>query len=523
MISRKLDANLLVTQWIEYWNKHDALAAFNSFDDDFEFYSSLLENNKAHPDGVIKNKSALKTYFNKIVQDIPELKLTIKEISTRGDTVNVIYQSKSEALTAQASITFSDKGKIKKSHFNFRKNTIFANRIHKIPKSFIREILKVTSQPDVISFAGGLPNPEYFPIEPIQEATLKVLKDGKNVLQYAVSEGYYPLRQFISQRYQQKKGITVDPADIIITNGSQQSLDLAGKIFINPLDKVLLEKPSYLGAIQAFAAYEPSFINADLLHDGIDLIQFEKAIQAHQVRLFYTVPNFQNPTGISYSLEKRQKVAEILQKSQTWLVEDDPYGEIRFIGQDLPPIAKYLPNQSILSGSFSKIIAPGLRMGWIAAPKEVIEKIVMVKQASDLHSNYLSQRVIFQFLQDNDLEQHIDRIRKAYLKQRNLMVEMIEQYFPPEVKVTRPEGGMFLWVTLPEGYDSIQLFESGIYHKVAFVPGKPFFTGSEGKNTFRLNFSNSDPDRIEKGIQKLGAIMKDFLRQQKKLTKKEPV
>jgi len=392
---------------------------------------------------------------------------------------------------------------------NTEQQFTFADRVSEIPRSFIREILKVTSQPDVISFAGGLPNPDYFPAEAIALAAQKVLtEDAKNVLQYAVSEGYYPLREYISDRYKQKHGMDITPEEILIVNGSQQGLDLAAKLFINRGNKVLLEKPSYLGAIQAFSVFQPQFITVPLLEDGIDTYAFEEAINENDIRLFYSVPNFQNPTGISYSLVKKMLVAELLRTSTTILVEDDPYGEIRFMGEDVPPIKKWNNEQTILLGSFSKIISPGMRLGWVTAPREIIEKMIVMKQASDLHSNFLSQRIIYQYLCDNNLDEHIGRIKTAYSEQRNYMIELIWKHFPKEVNYTRPEGGMFLWLTLPEYMDAYTILEEAAKHKVVFVPGKTFFAADGGENTIRLNFSNSNPTQMEEGIRKLGTILK---------------
>ncbi len=385
----------------------------------------------------------------------------------------------------------------------------FAERVNQIPKSFIREILKVTSQPDVISFAGGLPNPDYFPSVEIALAAQKVLaNDPKSVLQYAVSEGYYPLREYISNRYRQKHDMSISSEEILIVNGSQQGLDLAAKLFINKGDKVLLEKPSYLGAIQAFSVYEPKFITVPLLEDGIDTLTFEETLCENDIKLFYAAPNFQNPTGISYSLEKKQAVADLLHTSNTILVEDDPYGEIRFLGENTPPIKKMNPEQTILLGSFSKIISPGMRLGWVAAPREIIEKMIIMKQASDLHSNFLSQRIIYQYLCDNNLDDHIARIKYAYSEQRNYMIEMIWEYFPKEVTYTKPEGGMFLWLTLPEEINAYTILEEAAKEKIVFVPGKTFYAGTGGENTIRLNFSNSNPLQLEEGIRKLGLILK---------------
>jgi 2-aminoadipate transaminase len=233
-----------------------------------------------------------------------------------------------------------------------------------------------------------------------------------------------------------------------------------------------------------------------------------KALQSFSPKMFYAVPNFQNPSGTTYSLEKREKTAQLLHDSDTWLIEDDPYGEIRFMGEDLPPIASFMPGKAIMCGSFSKIVAPGLRLGWLIAPENVISKITILKQATDLHSNYFSQRILYQYLQDNDIDQHIQLIKNAYRHQRNLMLKAIDQYFPEEVKVTRPEGGMFLWATLPEWMNSIEIFKLSLEKKVAFVPGRPFYTDNDGNNTMRLNFSNAQADKIEEGIKRLAEALK---------------
>ncbi|MCZ7362862.1 MAG: PLP-dependent aminotransferase family protein, partial [Candidatus Methanoperedens sp.] len=268
-------------------------------------------------------------------------------------------------------------------------NNRFADRMKTTHKSFIREILKVTQQPEVISFAGGLPNPGLFPVEEIAEASAKVLADdGRNVLQYSTSEGYLPLREFIAERYLRKSGLKIEPDDILITNGSQQGIDLIGKVFLNKGDRVVIERPGYLGAIQAFSIFEPNFQSVPLLDDGIDTDLLEKALNEDNAKLLYTIPNFQNPSGITYSGQKRKDIANIIEKHNVVCVEDNPYGELRFTGEDLPSIRNYL-DETILLGSFSKIISPGLRLGWICAGKEIMEKLIVAKQAADLHSNYL--------------------------------------------------------------------------------------------------------------------------------------
>ncbi|MTV48535.1 aminotransferase class I/II-fold pyridoxal phosphate-dependent enzyme [Heliobacillus mobilis] len=385
---------------------------------------------------------------------------------------------------------------------------IFSDRITDVPRSFIREILKVTVDESIISFAGGLPNRDLFPVNEIKTATNKVLDlFGSDVLQYSSSEGFLGLREWIAKRYKTKKNIDVDPDDILITAGSQQGLDLLGKTILNDGDDVVIEEPGYLGAIQAFSLYKPTFHPIPLENDGVDIKKFEKAVRNHNIKLFYCVPNFHNPAGISYTLEKRKAIADIVRGTNTIIIEDDPYGELRFLGSEQPSFYKIIPENTVLLGSFSKIVVPSFRIGWIVARKEVMEKLIIAKQASDLHTNYFGQRIIHQLLTDYSIDDHIETIRKAYGSQRDVMVEAIEAYFPKDIQYTKPEGGMFLWVTLPEGVSAVQVFNEAIARKVAFVPGDPFYINKKGVNTLRLNFSCTNEDMTRQGIQRLGEVI----------------
>ncbi len=388
----------------------------------------------------------------------------------------------------------------------------FARRMSRTKKSFIREILKVTQNPAVISFAGGLPNPNYFPIEQLRAAADHVFAEqGKLALQYAPTLGHEPLRAFIAQRYADRCGMAVDPDEILITNGSQQGLDLVAKILIDPGDHVLMESPSYLGGIQAFTMYEPEFQTVPLGEEGVDTAVLAQKAAHPQSKLFYALPNFQNPSGITYSQEKRQAVSQILAENETFLIEDDPYRELRFMGEDLPPITSFNRERAFLLGSFSKIVAPGFRMGWICAPPPLMDTLITAKQGTDLHSNYVSQLIIHRFLQDNDLDAHIATIRAAYKKQREIMVAMIEECFPQEVTFILPEGGMFLWVTLPPQLSAMDLFEEAARQNVVFVPGAPFHVDGTGGNTLRLNFSNTTADKIEAGMTRLAQAIKKMM------------
>lgn len=366
-------------------------------------------------------------------------------------------------------------------------------------KSFVREILKVTQMGDMISFAGGLPNPRLFPVHEISEATQKVLRsDGDTVLQYSTTEGHAPLRDYIARRYYGGSGMTGD--NILITNGSQQGLDLIGKVLIDAGDAVLMERPGYLGAIQAFSMYEPRFSSVRLNPDGADVQELEAVLDTHSPKLFYAVTNFQNPTGLTYSAEVRSRCAAILKDRDTLLIEDNPYGELRFMGQAGRPMIEYLGDRVISLGSFSKVFAPSFRLGWVCACPEIIDKLVSAKQASDLHTNYFAQRVLYQYLQDNDLDRHIEQIRAAYKAQRDFMVQVLRARMPTDVTFTEPEGGMFIWLTLPAGMSSTELLTASMERNVAFVPGIPFYVEKVEHNTIRLNYTNSEPPEIEQGL-----------------------
>jgi 2-aminoadipate transaminase len=381
-----------------------------------------------------------------------------------------------------------------------------------IPRSFVREILKVTQNSEIISFAGGLPNPRLFPVQEIAEAAVNALAgtDGSS-LQYGPTEGYTPLREYIAQRYRRNGGLNVTADEILITNGSQQGLDLIGKAFINRQDAIAIEQPGYLGAIQAFSAYEPQFHAVPLLEDGVDIERLTEVLQMHRVKFFHTVINFQNPSGISYSEGKRAALAGVLQRCDTLVVEDDPYKELCFEGEARPSMRKWLGDRAVLLGSFSKIVAPGLRMGWVCAAREILEKLIVAKQASDLHSNSFCQQMLYQYLVRHDIDLHIATLRAAYKRQKDAMLAAIDAHFPAEVHVTHPEGGMFVWATLPPRLSAMELFEHAAREKVVFVPGRPFFVDGGGTHNMRLNFSNADEDKIEEGIARLGRTITKLL------------
>ncbi|WMJ88033.1 aminotransferase-like domain-containing protein [Anaerocolumna sp. MB42-C2] len=388
-------------------------------------------------------------------------------------------------------------------------NTTYSERILKTPKSFIREILKVTEEKDIISFAGGLPNPVSFPQDILQESMNRIVNvEGAKAFQYSTTEGLKPLRKYIAERYEKLHNLKVSAEDILITTGSQQGLDLMGKVMVNKGDVILLEKPGYLGAIQSFSLYEPKFIQIDLKEDGLDTDQLEQELKKQQVKLIYTVPNFQNPTGLTYSRENRKKIADILSGYPAVLIEDDPYGDLSFDGETYPYISDHTLENGVLFGSFSKIITPGMRIGWICTKnRELMSHLVTAKQAADLHTNIFSQYLIDDYVRHNDVDTHIRKISSLYKDQCRAMLNAIDKYFPKNVRVTRPKGGMFLWVTLPDGKSTMDLFYHALERKVSFVPGNPFYVSGEYFSTMRLNYTNSSKELIEEGIKRLADVM----------------
>ena len=387
----------------------------------------------------------------------------------------------------------------------------FSDRITDVPKSFIREILKVTIDPSIISFAGGLPNRLFFPVKALQQAAHDVFEEaGDEILQYANSEGYLGLRQFIADRYRQQEGLEILVDDILITTGSQQGLDLLGKTFLNEGNDLIIEEPGYLGAIQAFAMYRPRFHPVTVSEGGMDIVALAQVLGERQPKLLYTVTNFQNPSGISYSDENRRAVADLVRGSSCLIIQDDPYGDLRFSGTRKVSFKRILPANTVLLGSFSKTVAPALRLGWLVAPPPIMDKLIIAKQAADLHTDSLAQRILYRYLCDNDLDAHIATIIHQYGKQKEAMIGAIMDFFPPDVRYTNPAGGMFLWVTLPEGMSSMALFEAAIKKKVAFVPGTPFYVDRKDSNTLRLNFSCSDEPTIVEGIKRLGDSIKEL-------------
>ena len=388
----------------------------------------------------------------------------------------------------------------------------YSERIKSTPSSFIREILKVTQNAEIISFAGGLPNPISFPQEELKVSMDRITTQfGGKIYQYSTTLGLDSLRQYIVDRYKKLWNMDITIDNIIITTGSQQALDLIGKVFINEGDNVMVEKPSYLGLLQSFCMYRANFIQTQLNEDGLDIEDLKKTLKEYKPKVAYLIPNFQNPTGLTYTKENREKVFEAIKDEDMILIQDDPYGELRFEeGERIPYIGMNQTRKNIYLGSFSKIVTPGMRLGYAIADKEIIKMLETAKQASDLHSNIFGQYLISDYLQNNDLDKHIEKIKKLYKTQATAMISAMEEFFPNNVKFTYPKGGMFTWVTLEEGKDVLTLFDKAIAKNVAFVPGHPFYVNPDKVNTLRLNYTNADEQTIKTGIERLAQALREI-------------
>lgn len=398
----------------------------------------------------------------------------------------------------------------------------YAQRTQRMKSSAIRELLKFAERPDVISFAGGMPAPELFPIEQFKEACIKVLdENGPASLQYGSTDGYLPLREMIA-RHTGRYGINVTADNILITSGSQQALDLIGMIFINPGDRILVESPTYVGAIQAWCAYGAEFIPVPFDEHGMRTDELEARLRAGP-KFIYVLPNFQNPTGVTMSYERRLKLIELADRYGVPIVEDDPYGQLRYEGEHLPALSvldsqtrtqneSYVGNVIYLS-TFSKTLAPGIRLAWVIAPPEIITKLMLAKQGADLHTSTFNQMVAYEVAKGGFLNEHVKHIRKVYKERRDVMIDTLAEHMPPGVIWTKPEGGLFLWATAPKCVDCQDLFEDAVKEDVAFVPGFSFYAEGGGYNSMRLNFSNADPEHINEGISRLARVMKVHIKQ----------
>ena len=388
-----------------------------------------------------------------------------------------------------------------------------ALRMSRVQASAIREILKVTERPDVLSFAGGLPAPEAFPAEALARAHADVLaRDAAAALQYGPTEGHGPLRAWVAERMT-GRGLPASPDQVLITAGSQQGIDLVAKTLIDPGDTVLVEAPSYLAALQCFSTYEARFETVETDEDGMRVDALERALRAGRPKLIYLVPTFQNPRGTTLSLERRGRVARLASEYGVTVLEDDPYAELRYRGAALPPVAGIDPDSPVIHlGSFSKTLAPGLRLGYVIADERTIRALTIAKQATDLHSGSLAQRAVARLFEIFDYEAHLRRLRTLYGERLDAMLAAIERSFPAGTHWTRPEGGLFVWVSLPQGLDAEELLADAMRDRVAFVPGAPFYPAVPCHETLRLNFSNRPPLLIAEGIARLGACVSGRLR-----------
>jgi 2-aminoadipate transaminase len=398
----------------------------------------------------------------------------------------------------------------------------YAHRMQRMGSSVIRELLKFTEQPDMISFAGGLPAPDVFPVKEFQDACNYVLNNfGAQALQYSTTEGYRPLREMIA-RHNERYSVKVSPDNIMITSGSQQALDFIGRLFINRGDYIVVESPTYLGALQAWNAYGAQYISVPSDENGMIVDELENALRVGP-KFIYILPNFQNPSGSTMSIERRKRLILLADQYGVPIVEDDPYGQLRYDGNHISSVvyldSQYRNNDTdgeytgnvIYLSTFSKLLAPGLRLAWVIAPPEVIRRLVMTKQAADLHTSTFNQYVAYEVGKGGFLDEHVKVIRATYKERRDTMLEMMSEMFPSEVHWTKPAGGMFLWGILPEDMDAADVFKLAVEKKVAFVPGAAFHPNGGGKNTMRLNFSYSNPETIREGVTRMGITLKVML------------
>ncbi|MGB3977364.1 MAG: PLP-dependent aminotransferase family protein [bacterium] len=386
---------------------------------------------------------------------------------------------------------------------------ILATRTSRMAASAIREILKVLGQPGMISLAGGIPSPDSYPIDLIRQLADQVLtKYGHKALQYDLTEGFLPLREEIV-KFVNKKGFNADVPNVLITSGSQGALDAIGKVFVSRGDKIGMEAPTYLGAIQAFNPYGPEYVSMETDEDGLIPEAFEKTIQQHGIKLAYLIPTFQNPSGRTITLARRKKIAAIAQKYNTLIIEDDPYSMLRFKGEEVPALRTLAPDHVAYMGTFSKILAPGLRLGYTIAPPIVTKWMTLSKQGVDLHSGTFGQAIAAEYLAGGYLEPHVEKIIRLYAPKLQAMLDALEKYFPKNWNYSKPEGGMFVWAEGPKGIDTEKLYPKCVERKAAFVPGKFFYTNmADGLATMRLNFTMATEQQIHTAIEIIADVLK---------------
>ncbi|WP_297518945.1 PLP-dependent aminotransferase family protein [Thermococcus sp.] len=395
----------------------------------------------------------------------------------------------------------------------------FSEKARRMKASEIRELLKLVETSDIISLAGGLPAPETFPVEQIKEITKEVLeKHADKALQYGTTKGFTPLRLALARWMEKRYGIPTSKVEIMMVAGSQQALDLAGRVFINPGDLVVVEGPTYLAALQAFKYYDPEFISIPMDHDGmrVDLLEEklrELKAQGKKVKFVYTVSTFQNPMGVTMSVDRRKRLVELADEYDFLIIEDSPYTELRYSGDPVPPVKHFDDTGRVIYlGTFSKILAPGFRLGWIAAQPQFIRKMEIAKQSIDLCANTLAQVIAWKYVENGYLDEHIPEIVEFYKPRRDAMLEALEEYMPEGVEWTRPDGGMFIWLTLPEGINTKMMLEKAVSKGVAYVPGEAFFAHRDVKNTMRLNFTYVPEETIREGVRRLAEVIEEEIK-----------
>jgi 2-aminoadipate transaminase len=387
-----------------------------------------------------------------------------------------------------------------------------ARRMARMPPSAVREILKVAEQPDVLSFAGGLPAPELFPVDAIAQAHAAVLaRDGRAALQYSTTEGFGPLREWVAARLG-KRGIRATADNVLITNGSQQGIDLVARVLLDQGDLVAVENPSYLAALQTFSGCEAGFLAVGSDDEGMDVAELEHAFATRRPKLVYVVSDFHNPKGTTLSRQRRERLVRLCQAHRVTVLEDNPYGELRFRGEAQPPLAALDDGNVVVHlGTFSKTLAPGMRLGWLVGPKEIVRAATIVKQATDLHTGSLSQRAAAELLSSFDYDAHLAKIRPVYGERCVAMLAALVRHMPPSARWTRPDGGLFIWAELPQGVSADAIFDEALREKVAFVPGSAFYADAPRHEMMRLNYSNRPPELIEEGIARLGRVIRRHL------------
>ena len=392
---------------------------------------------------------------------------------------------------------------------------VISERAKNLKPSAIREIFKYAADPEVVSLSAGNPSPEAFPSKEIAEISAKIFAENPtSVLQYSVTEGYTPLREYLKDYLKSSQNIGSEKDEILITSGAQQVMDLCSKALLNEDDVVVCEAPSFIGSLNTFRSYNGRLAGVTVEPDGMIMEELENALKSNKnVKFIYTIPNYQNPSGVTMSLEKRKKLYELVLKYSVLILEDNPYGELRYSGEPLPSIKSFDTEGIVIyAGSFSKVVAPGLRVAYTVAPREIFQKLVVCKQGSDVHTNIWAQRICYEFIANYDFEGHLEKLRSIYRKKADFCMELLDKY-APKIKYHKIDGGLFIWCSLPEGTDMPEFCKTAVENKVCVVPGNAFLTDeSQSSQCFRINFSTPDDVQLEKGIKILGKIADEYIK-----------